>query len=104
MSYTNMNFHSDEHMARLLRERGYVVIPKERRVILTANYVLPPYQEQLRIGKERLKDLVQRQQEHTFARKLFDEGLVASTARSISDPVTGHEEVFTSCIALIKPK
>lgn len=93
-----------KYYARFLRERGYVVIPRERRVILDANYVLPPYSEQLRIGKERLIDMVQREQERTFARKLFDEGLVANTIRHIGDEVTGRGEVFTSAIGVIKPK
>jgi hypothetical protein len=94
----------EKFAAKFLRENGYVVIRKERRVILDANYILPPHPEQMKIGKERLIDIVQREQERTFARKLFDEGLVASTIRQISDPVTGTEEVFTSVIAVIKPK
>jgi hypothetical protein len=93
-----------EFYAKFLRAHGYVVIPRERHVVLDANYVLPPYSEQLRIGKERLIDMVQREQERTFARKLFDEGLVANTIRHISDEVTGREVVFTSAIAVIKPK
>lgn len=93
-----------EHCKNVLRTNGYVAIRKERRVILEANYVLPPYPEQMRIGKERLIDIVQREQERTFARKLFDDGLVVSTIRHIGDEVTGPEQVFTSAIAVIKPK
>jgi hypothetical protein len=93
-----------ESYVSILKANGYVVIPRECHVILEANYILPPYAEQLKIGKERLQDMVQRQQEHTFARKLFDEGLAVNTIRQISDPVTGTEEVFTSLISVIKPK
>lgn len=93
-----------EQAKKLLRDNGYVVIPKERRLILTVNHMMPPHHDRHRMGKERLADMLQSQQERQFGRALFDSGLVVNHVRPLSDPVTGNEEVFTSTIACIVPK
>lgn len=92
------------HAKTVLTSRGYVVIPRERHVVLTVSSVLPPHPARLKIGKERLADMMQTQQAHQFGRALFDGGVVVNRIRPLSDPVTGDEEVFESTIGLIKPK
>jgi hypothetical protein len=93
-----------EHCKNVLKQAGYLVIARERRVILTASYVMPPQEAQRAMSIERLTDMIQMEQERRLGRALFDQKLIVNHMQPTTDPVTGPEDIFTSAIACIKPK
>jgi hypothetical protein len=93
-----------EHCKNVLRTNGYVVIPKERRVILTANYVIPDYAYRNAVAPERLEDAAQTANLHRITNDIVQHGLFVQTKREWDDEVTGHEGVVQTAIAVIKPK
>lgn len=94
-----------ENLADLLRRNGYVVIPRERRVVLTSTYILSPTEMRYsRVNAERIEDMAREQSLKRLIRQADDDGLILHVRQDIDDPVTGREIVFRSAMAVTKPK
>ena len=93
-----------EHCKNVLRQNGYVVLPKERRVILQTNFLVPTSEVQYsRANAERYADMAQNANVQRLVREAMANGLVLHERRTIDDEVTGREIVFTSVMGVIKP-
>lgn len=91
--------------ADFLRGEGFVVIPRERHVVATARYIVPPFDmESRRFSEPRYDDMVRATNLRKLIHHADDNGLVLHLKQDINDPVTGREVVFTSAMGLIVPK
>lgn len=94
-----------ESVAEWLRSKGYVVIPKERHVVLSASSSIPRFEIESSRGSfdaaiKRSKDLMTR----SIAKKLMDDNLIISKTHEADDPITGREFFVSVAAAIIKPK
>lgn len=94
-----------EHCKNVLKQNGYVVLRQERRVIITANYIVPPQEmEYSRLNSERYADIAQAANHRRLIHEAETHGLILHERQDINDPVTGREIVFKYAMGLIKPK
>lgn len=94
-----------EQAASILRDNGYVVIPRERHVVVQATYMVPPHEiEKVRSGDHRWSDIALTTSLKKIALEAYDAGLVIHKRQDIADPICGQEVVFRTAMACIKPK
>ena len=91
------------HAKLLLKEAGYVVIPRERHIVVQSRYMVPPHD--LNYSRvERYEDMVRQKMLRDLICEADHAGLVLHARQDLNDPVTGREVVFTSAMGMIKPK
>lgn len=94
-----------ERAKQLLKDAGYIVIPKERRVIIHSRYLVSPWDlERFSGAPERYTDMVLSTHLRSIAGEIKDQGLYVHSKNAIDDPVTGKEVYFDTAVAVIKPK
>ena len=93
-----------EQLAEHLRKHGYSVIPKDRRVIVTSRYMVPPMDlERGRFNEPRYEDMVRSTNLQKLIRHADDHGFIVHAKQDLDDPVTGREVIFTSAMRLVRP-
>jgi hypothetical protein len=93
-----------QHCKQYLEDRGFVVLPKERGVIVQAHYSIPYMEFQLsRVSAERLADAAQETNASRIVREVIAKGLVVHTRHTCNGSARGREMVFRSSIAVIAP-
>lgn len=93
-----------KHAFQYLKDRGFIVLPPERRVIVQAREAIPLGEmERSRMSAERVADMAQETCVRRIVRELFNKGLCVHSRQDIDDAITGREVVFTSAIGVIKP-
>lgn len=87
----------------LLKGLGYVVLPKERRVIVQARWLVSPHELE-RSRDPRFEDMMRAANLRSLITEADQNGLVIHERQELDDPITGREVLFNSAIGIIKPK
>jgi hypothetical protein len=94
-----------ERAKALLRSKGYVVIPEERRVILQARYIIPAFE----MEGSKVPNFIGLAFETNIRRITAEianptKGLCVHRRRDIEDGITGREVVLETALGVIVQK
>lgn len=90
-----MNKDLIEDAKALLKDAGYIVLPKERRVILQYHSIIPAWIDDDSAKHRNLKGLIHSAEEA---------GLIQHLRQDFEDHITGKEVLFRSLMGVIKPR
>jgi len=91
-----------EQLAKRLRAHGYVVIPRERHVVLHSSFIVT--RREVAKAPDRIADMALADNMRCLIRKAHHDGLLQHVRRDVEEPVTGCETVFSTMMGIIKPK
>jgi hypothetical protein len=90
-----------EYWAARLRGAGFVVIPRERHVVLHSSYIVTRLELERARSAVRLADAALEDNLRCIIRKAFNDGLMLHQRRESPDD---GDNVFTTMMGVIKPK
>jgi hypothetical protein len=91
------------HAKQILRDAGYVVIPRERHVVLTQAYRMSKYEmEYSKFNAEAIRDCANHTMLRAIGPKLHKDGLLIKTVREEKWPEPIYE--MRMQVAVIKPR
>lgn len=95
-----------EHCKNVLRQNGYVVLPKERVHYLSVSYACPTWTLANSKSLERFADAVERTNASRLMNEVVSQGFLLKDKRHADGewPLCEHETIFTHTIAVIEPK
>jgi hypothetical protein len=90
------------HAKQILRDAGYVVIPRERHVVLTQQWVMPP--EYTVENPEQFVEYKLRTMASAIGRHALEAGLCITEDKTLLDPITGRKRFLSVDAGFIKPR
>lgn len=92
-----------EHAKQHLRDQGYLVIPRDRHVVFTQQFILPPCYA-LGSDPEMFVQYKLAMMSSAIGRHALAEGAAIVEDKTQADDVTGTERYLRVAMALVKPR